>query len=138
MKKILYCTLAYTGLTMLIAFPWHLMIFKDAYYALTPFMRAEPIIALGFLTMLVQGAVLGYLYPMYYAKKGGNPVKTGITFTIIAGLLIYTVMGPATVAKYDVTDSGQFLLLHTGFQLIQFIITGAAIGLIYGRLPTKA
>lgn len=135
MKKIIYCTLAFTGISMLLAVPWHLMIFKDAYHTLTPFMRADPIIPLGMLSIIIQGAVLGYLYPMYYAKKGGNPIQAGITFTLIAGLLIYTVMGLTTVAKYEVTDSGQFLLLHTGFQLIQFIISGAAIGLIYGRQP---
>ena len=123
---------------MLVAVPWHLYLFRETYDILTPFMRAEPIIPLGMLSMIIQGAVLGYLYPMYYAKKGGSPIKAGITFTIIAGLLIYTVMGLTTVAKYEVTDSGQFLLLHTIFQTIQLVLAGAAIGLIYGGAPEKA
>jgi hypothetical protein len=57
--------------------------------------------------------------------------------TMIAGLLIYTVMGFATAAKMRIEPVGEFLAYHTAFQFVQFLLTGAALGLIYGRRPEQ-
>lgn len=130
-KKIIFATISYVVLSMAVAFPWHMIWFHDLYVEMGAVTRAEPIIPLGMLTMVIQGFVLAYLYPFYY--RGGNPVLNGIKFTFIAGLLIYTVMGFATVAKMDIEPISTFLLYHTAFQAIQFLITGAALGMIYGR-----
>ena len=134
-KKILFVTLSYVVLTMAIAFPWHLIWFHDLYIELGAVTRQEPIIPLGILTLVIQGFVLAYLYPFYY--QGGNPVIQGIKFTLIAGLLIYTVMGFATAAKIMINPVYTFLIYHTIFQLIQFILTGTALGLIYGRINSE-
>jgi len=75
--------------------------------------------------ILIQGLVLGYLYPFFY--KGGQPILQGIKFNLIAGLLVYTAMGFATAAKIQIEPVSQFLLYHTIFQLIQFTMTGAAL-----------
>jgi len=44
-------------------------------------------------------------------------------------------MGFTTAAKIRIEPISTFLAYHTVFQLIQFIVTGAALGLIYGRTP---
>ena len=131
MRKIALATLSYVVLSLLVAYPWHLVWFHDAYLQMGAVTRAEPIIPLGVLSMIIQGAVIAYLYPFYY--RGGHPVAEGIKFTLIAGLLIYTVMGFATAAKFNIEPVSRFLLLHTVFQTIQFIVTGAALGMIFGR-----
>jgi hypothetical protein len=133
-KKIALATLSYVVLSMLIAFPWHMIWFHDLYEKMGAVTRAEPIVPLGMLSMLIQGAVIAYLYPFWY--KGGHPVFQGIKFSFIAGLLIYTVMGFATAAKMNIEPVSTFLIYHTAFQAIQFTLTGAALGLIYGRKAT--
>ena len=84
---------------------------------------------LGIITVIIQGIVIGYLYPFFY--QGGQPIKQGITFSLIIGLMIWTVMGFCTAAKFAIDPIATFLIYHTIFQLIQFVLTGAALGWIY-------
>jgi len=121
---------------MAIAYPWHIVWFHDAYAAMGAMTRAEPIIPMGMLSMLLQGVVIAYLYPIYY--RGGQPIVEGIKFSLIVGLVVYSVMGPATVAKFDINPVSTFLAYHTVFQILQFLLTGAALGAIFGRMPAKA
>jgi len=129
-KKIGLFTVAYFVISMAWAFPWHLIWFHDLYVEWGAVTRAEPIIPLGILAMLIQGAVIGYLYPFYY-KNQGNPILQGIKFNLIIGLMTYSVMGFAMAAKMQIEPIAQFLLYHTAFQAIQFVLTGAALGFIF-------
>lgn len=130
-KKITLATISYVVLSMAIAFPWHLIWFHDLYLKIGAVTRPEPIIPLGMLSMLIQGVVIAYIYPFWY--RGGNPIVQGVKFSLIVGLLVYTVMGFATAAKMNIEPVSTFLIYHTIFQFLQFTITGAALGLIYGR-----
>ena len=130
-KKLTFATFSYFVLTMAIAYPWHIMWFHDVYTDIGAFTRAEPIMPLGMLAIIIQGFVIAYLYPFYY--KEGHPVVSGIKFSLIIGLMVYTVMGFTTAAKIDIEPVSIFLMYHTIFQLVQFTVTGAALGLIYGR-----
>lgn len=49
------------------------------------------------------------------------------------GLVVYSVMGFAMAAKIDINPISTYLIYNAAFQLIQFVITGAALGLIYGE-----
>ena len=131
MKKIARFTLAYFVITMAWAYPWHLIWFHDLYLSWGAMTREHPIMLLGIAAILIQGVVIGYLYPFFY--KGGQPILQGIKFNLIAGLLVYTAMGFATAAKIQIEPVSQFLMYHTVFQLIQFTLTGAALGWIYRR-----
>ncbi len=131
LKKIIMATISYVVLSFAIAYPWHLVLFHDLYVGMGAFTRTEPILALGVLTMFIQGAVIAYFYPFWY--RGGNPLWAGIRFSLTIGLLIYSVMGPATVAKFNIEPIATFLTYHTIFQFLQFTISGAALGLIFGR-----
>ena len=133
MKKLVLATLSYFVLTMLWAYPWHVIWFHDLYTELGAFTRSAPIMPLGIAAITIQGIVIAYLYPFYY--RGGSPVIQGIKFSLIIGLMVYTVMGFATAAKIRIEPISTFLSYHTIFQLIQFIVTGAALGLIYGTTP---
>lgn len=134
-KKIILATVSYVVLSFAIAYPWHLVWFHDLYVEMGAFTREQPIVALGVLAMVIQGAVIAYFYPLWY--RGGNPILAGIRYSLIIGLLIYTVMGFATVAKFNIVPVTTFLAYHTAFQFLQFTITGAALGLIFGRNITK-
>ena len=131
-KKTGFFVIAYFVITLGWAYRWHMIWFHDLYTSWGAFTRAEPIIPLGMLSMLIQGVVIGYLYPFYY-KGEGNPILCGIKFNLIIGLMTYTVMGFATAAKFDIEPVSQFLLYHTIFQFIQFTLTGVALGLIFKK-----
>ncbi len=131
LKKYILAISSYVVLSFALAYPWHLVWFHDLYIQMGAFTRAEPIVPLGVLSMVVQGAVIAYFYPFWY--RGGHPVWAGIRYSLAIGLLIYTVMGFATVAKFNINPISTFLFYHTGFQFLQFTISGAALGLIFGR-----
>ena len=132
MKKLGLFVVAYFIITMAWAYPWHVVWFHDLYEGWGAITREHPIMTLGIAAVLIQGLVIGYLYP-YFNKGDGNPVLRGIKFSLIIGLMTYTAMGFATAAKIQIEPVSQFLLYHTVFQAIQFTLTGAALGLIYGR-----
>ncbi|MEZ6137549.1 MAG: hypothetical protein R3C53_21895 [Pirellulaceae bacterium] len=134
MKKLGLFVAAYFVLTMGWAYPWHMVFFHDRYVAWGAFQRDEPVMLLGIAAILVQGIVIGYLYP-YYNHGKGNPMIRGIRFNLIIGLMTYTAMGFATAAKFNIDPIAPFLAFHSVFQFIQFTLTGAALGLIYR--PTK-
>jgi hypothetical protein len=134
-RKYILATFSYVVLSFAIAYPWHLVWFHDLYVELGAFTRVEPIVPLGVLTIVIQGAVIAYFYPFWY--RGGHPVWAGIRYSLLIGLLIYTVMGFATAAKFEISPVSTFLAYHTVFQFLQFTISGAALGLIFGRDTTK-
>ena len=136
MKKLGLFVVAYFIITMAWAYPWHMVFFHDLYVAWGAFQREAPIMALGIIAILIQGLVIGYLYP-YYNKGKGNPVLRGIKFNLIVGLMTYTAMGFATAAKFKIDPVLPFLVYHTVFQLIQFTLTGMALGVIFGNNSSK-
>lgn len=129
-KKVGIFVAAYFVITMSWAYPWHMVFFHDLYVAWGAFQRAEPIMPLGIAAILVQGIVIGYLYP-FYNRGMGNPILRGIKFSLIIGLMTYTAMGFATAAKFQIAPVSAFLIYHTVFQAIQFVLTGAALGFIF-------
>jgi len=130
-KKLVLATISYVVLTMAVAYPWHMMWFHDLYLEMGAYTRAEPIIPLGMISMLVQGLVIAYLYPLYY--RGGNPIIQGIKFSLIMGSVVYSVLGFAMAAKIDINPISTFLLYSLMYQFIQYVITGSVLGFIYGR-----
>ena len=132
MKKLGLFIFTYFVITMAWAYPWHIMWFHDLYQSWGAITRAHPIIPLGIAAILIQGAVIGYLYPSWN-KGRGNPIIQGITFNLIIGLMTYTAMGFATAAKIQIEPVSDFLIYHTIFQFIQFTLTGAALGWIFRK-----
>lgn len=134
-KKLAIFVVAYFVITMGWAYPWHMIWFHEFYVEWGAFQRTAPIMPLGIVAILTQGIVIGYLY-RFYNRGEYNPILRGIRFNLIIGLMTYTAMGFATAAKFNIEPVSQFLLYHTIFQFIQFTLTGAALGWIYGQTKT--
>ncbi|MCG7911180.1 MAG: hypothetical protein JAY67_21095 [Candidatus Thiodiazotropha taylori] len=135
MKKALLFLLAYFVITMAWAYPWHMLLFHDQYVAWGAFQRDEPIMLLGIAAIVTQGLVIGYLYP-FYNRGGGSHILRAIRFNLIIGLMTYSAMGFATAAKFQIEPVLPFLAYHTLFQIIQFTLTGTALGMIFGKPQT--
>ena len=86
---------------------------------------------LGITSLFIQGVIIAALYP--YFRKGRHPVIDGVLFSWVMGLMVWSVMGPATAAKFTIEPVMTFLAYHSVFQFLQFTTTGIALGLIYGR-----
>lgn len=132
-KKIVLGTLGYTIVTFMLGVTWHFVLFKDLYHQLGAYSRQEPIIALGFSSMLVQGVILSFLFQ--YFHTGVRPITEGIQFALIMGAYMFTTTTIAFAAKSEVSSLGAWFTVQTGFHLIQFLATGVILGLIFGKKP---
>jgi len=124
-------TLAYVLIVFPVAIIWHLVAFKPIYVEIGYFGSKEPVIALGFITIVVQGILLAYAYPFFY--RGGSHVKSGLKFGFWAGAFLWSCQVLAFTAKNQIEHASTYFAMETGYLAIQFILVGLAIGLIYGR-----
>ncbi len=131
-SKFLLAWAAYVVVTFALGFIWHLMLFKKTYQALGIFSRLDdPIIPLGLSAMLIQGAILAYLYPMF--PKGSGVLAEGLKFGLVLGAFIASSAVFAEAAKQKVTSLPAWLALETVYYAIQFGLAGVAIAWVYGR-----
>lgn len=131
MKKYGLAVLAYVVCTFLIAAPWHLVFFKPVYDDLAIFTRKEPLIPLGLVSMLMQGLVLSYLYPLYAQSR--HSVRTGAMFGLLMGVLLASSAVFAEAGKQNVTSLPTWLVLESVYFLLQFAAVGAVMGAIYSK-----
>ena len=126
--------LAYLVVTFAMGYVWHLVLFRRLYAGLAIFTRLDdPIVSLGFAAMVIQGAVLAYLYPI--VAGDGAPIIEGIRFGLIMGLFIASSAVIAEAAKQRVASLFTWLAVESIYYAVQFILCGVAIAFVYGRLP---
>jgi len=130
-KKFVLAVIAYIVVTFAVAASWHLLFFKDLYDQLAIFTRKEPLIPLGVVSIIMQALVLAYLYPLLY--RGGSPVKQGLKFGLLTGVLMASIAVFAEAGKQNVSSLTTWLVFETAYYLLQFGALGVIIGLIYGR-----
>jgi hypothetical protein len=130
-KKFVLAVIAYIIVTVAVAASWHLMFFKDLYDQLAIFTREKPLIPLGVVSIIMQALVLAYLYPLFY--RGGSPVKEGLKFGLLIGVLMASIAVFAEAGKQNVSSLTTWLVFETAYYLLQFGVLGVIIGSIYGR-----
>lgn len=130
-KKFIAAVLGYIVVTFVIAAGWHLVLFREVYDELGIFTRREPLIALGIVSMLMQALVLAYWYPRW--SRGGPPVREGMTFGLLTGVLMASIAVFAEAGKQYVMSLSTWLVFESVYYLLQFAIAGIVIALIYGR-----
>lgn len=62
LKKVILASSGYSLITFVHGFTWHLVFFKQVYETFGVYNRANPIIPIGFASMVIQGVVLAVLY----------------------------------------------------------------------------
>ena len=123
--------LGYALPTFPLGYAWHLVTFADRYEALDIY-RDDMIIPFGLVAMLLQGAIFSWLYGKVFAPQAASWLKSGLAFGAIAGVLSWTFTTLAVGAKHVMTSVPDFLLLETGFVVLQFAVSGPLIALAYG------
>ena len=134
-KKYLFATLAFIVFGFIIAFVWHLVIFKSVYDSLKIY-SIEPIIALGFISFILEG--LAFVYIFQFFRRGRKPLQEGLIF----GLVVYgVIMGGVGVlaegAKHATISLSTWLIIESAFYIITGAVLGTIVGLIYGKSPSR-
>lgn len=121
---------AYVVPSFPLAYLWHLTVFAAAYDALD-LLRPDVILPLGLVTMLIQGAFFSWAYPKLFdtarAAWTGSAARSAGAFGLIAWS--YAVL--AVAAKTQMTSVSDFLLLETGWTILQFAVTAPLIALAW-------
>jgi hypothetical protein len=131
MRAHLLTIAGYVFSTLLVQATSHFVINK-AHYAAIPFVRAEPIVALGVLTMLVQGAILSYAYSVSRLKDGGlfGALLTAWMF----GAFLASYMSLALPAEYAAPSIPAWFGVEATAAALQFTLAGVFLWLAHRRL----
>jgi len=121
---------AYLVPTFPIAYAWHLTVFAQAYEALGIY-RPDPIIPFGFASMVIQGIVFSWAYPRLLPRRDAAIWKPGLTYGLVLALLSWSFTTLAVAAKNIMSSVPTYMLLETGFTLLQFVIVGPLIALAH-------
>ncbi|MCI0526678.1 MAG: hypothetical protein L0Y56_04400 [Nitrospira sp.] len=130
-KKFALAVMGYIVVTFVIAATWHLVLFKGLYDQLGIFTRKEPLIPLGIVSIIMQAFVLAYLYPLFF--RGGSPVKEGVKFGLLTGVLMASIAVFAEAGKQQVNSLMIWLAFESMYYLLQFSVAGIIIAVIYRK-----
>ena len=128
MTKIVYGALAYLLITFPWAVLWHLVLLKDFYIEMG-YVSKEPIIALGFASILIQGLLLSYIYPRAFTQTG--LMANALKFSGLAFIYLWTSHVLSFAAKGHLTSLPLFIGIESLYLALQFLFFGLALGRIY-------
>lgn len=127
--------LAYVVTTFGVQGTSHFAINKEHYAAIS-IMRPEPLIALGITSMLIQGLIFAWLFPVF--MRASSPVKSGVVFSLTIGAFLasYIVLGEA--GKYSVPSLSSWIGVEATAALVQYAVFGTLLGLLHRPAVTVA
>ncbi|MFK7846626.1 MAG: hypothetical protein AB8G77_15100 [Rhodothermales bacterium] len=102
-----------------------------SHYAGISIMRTEPIIPLGILAMVVQGAILGILFQRI--QMNGSVMRNALMFSLMMGLFLAIYIAVVEPSKYIVPSIGAWVLVEGIASTVQFGLFGVLLGLIHRK-----
>lgn len=123
---------AYILPTFPIAYVWHLVAFAPLYHDLAMY-RDDLIFPFGFAAMLIQGVAFSWVYPRVFPDRAGGVVRNGLLYGLGIGTLSWSFTTLSVAAKNVMTSVPTYLMLETGFTLVQFAVAGPLIALAHRR-----
>jgi hypothetical protein len=129
-KPFALAVLAYLVPTFITGFTWHLVAFHDAYTRLNIY-RPDPVIPLGFGSMLVQGLIFAWAYPRLFdtARAGwtGSALRAGLLFAALS----WSFTTLAVAAKHPMASVPEYVLIETAFTALQFLLVAPLMALAW-------
>lgn len=107
-----------------------------AHYSALPHMRAEPLVAFGILSMLIQGSVLSWAYSRSAAYERGLAGALAASWAL--GLVIVSYIALAEFGKYEVPGFASWAATETGAGAVQFTFAGMLLYLAHHGLRRSA
>lgn len=121
--------LAYVLPTFPLGYFWHLSTFKAQYEALKIY-RPDVIIPMGLGSMLIQGFLFAYLYPILFSTAHDGWLKSALLFFVIFGLLAWSFAVLPVAAKFKMASVQRFITLETAFTVLQYAVTAPSLRLL--------
>lgn len=121
---------AYLLPTFPLGYAWHLVTFAEAYHRLEMY-RAEVIIPMGLTSMLIQAVFFSWAYPRLFSTERTRWRHSAVLAAATFALLSWSFTTLPVAAKYRMSSVTDFLLLETGFTLLQFAIVAPLLALAH-------
>lgn len=126
--KHLLSVLAFVVVTFAVQGLSHFILNAEHYAAITH-LRPEPIMPLGFITMIVQAAILSFAMTQYRPASTG--IRKGLEVSLLFGGFLACYIVLTEPAKYMVPSIREWIVVEATASSVQFLIFGVLIGLIH-------
>lgn len=123
MKRLGLGALAYLLPTFLLGFVWHLVLFKQYYDDLAMY-RHDVIIPFGLLSMTIQGVSFAWVYEHSFARISAAPLQRTLVYAGFGAGLSWSFTTIAVAAKNVMTSVPDYLLIETGYTVVQWALVG--------------
>jgi hypothetical protein len=108
----------------------HFVVAAD-HFATVPFMRTEPIMAMGVGTMLVQGLLLTWLFSRF--ARAETLSRDALSFALAMGAFLGMYIAVVEPAKYAVPSIGNWMAVEGLAAAVQFGLFGLGLRLVFRR-----
>jgi hypothetical protein len=92
-----------------------------------------PSFPIGLVSMLIQGVIFSLAYPRFFPGRGGAVLRPGLLYGAGLAVLSWSFTTLAVAAKNIMGSVPTYLVLETGFTMLQFVVVGPLIALAYRR-----
>lgn len=123
--------LAYLVPTFALGFVWHMVLFKKHYKSLAIY-RADVIIPLGFLSMLVQSVLFAWIFDRMFALTSSSMLSLASRYAILGAVLSWSFTTVAAGAKNVMSSVPRFMAIETAFTAVQWLIVAPLTVLAFG------
>ncbi len=106
-------------------------VFAADHFAAVPFMRAEPIMAMGVGTMLFQGALLTWVFSRF--GRAETVGRDAIGYALAMGGFLGAYIAVVEPAKYAVPSIGSWVAVEGVAAMVQFALFGLGLRLVFRR-----
>jgi hypothetical protein len=130
MGKHILTVIGYIAATFATQATSHFLLFTQHYSAVSH-IKAEPIFALGFTSMIVQGTVLSIVFAN--SKFIGRSIFHAVVLAWLFGAFLVSYIGLAEAAKYAVPSVPSWIGVEFLVGSVQFTIAGVFLGLAHRR-----
>ncbi len=108
----------------------HFVVNSD-HFAAIEHLRKDPIIPLGLLAMVMQGAIMSVALSVW--REGDATVGSGLVVAVAFGLFLIAYISLVEPAKYTVPDIASWMRIETIVGVAQFTVFGVLLGLIHSK-----
>jgi hypothetical protein len=135
-KRIGTGAIAYLLPTFALGFVWHLVLFKSYYDDLAMY-RHDVIIPFGLLSMGIQAVLFAWVCEVAFAGRP-RTAKRIVSFALFGATLSWSFTTIAVAAKNVMTSVPDYLLIETGFTVVQWAIVGPLMLLLRSSVTPGA
>jgi hypothetical protein len=132
MNRLILGALGYAVPTFALGYVWHLVLFQRTYEALAIY-RSDIVIPFGLVAILIQGTIYAWLYEKAFAARGDAFWPQALGYAALGAALSWSYTTLAVGAKHIMASVPDYLLIETGFTVVQWLMVGPLTALALRR-----